>query len=645
MHEIANCTEMNEEDATLEEFLNFPCMSSTRIINFEDNENSSSDEKDCIKDKDYLPSNSDDSENEVSENELHNIGEEIATNNDTTSILPATGIDRQIMEVNVDASVSEASQTVSDFSNTTIIDGSETSPLPTRKRKRNELKWKSVIKKIKVNTGQSYKTKSNKCVPARAVKGTCSVKCRIKCPSKITADQQIDINKAYWEQGDRDRQHNFIMMYTEKLEQKSKLLKSIRNRSSNIAYYLSTNKVRVCKDFFLKTLDISEKVIRNCYKRVDEASGVLKKSKQGKHTKHCTEEELKEMVRKHISSFPKIEFHYLREKTKREFLDGSLNIREMYRLFIESLKESEASKKVSESMYRYIFNNEFNLSFFMPKKDLCAFCEKFKNADSEDKIKLKEKFEAHEKNKILSRKEKENDVNNSDIDTIVSCFDLQAVLPVPCGEVSVFYYKRKLNCYNFTIFSIEEKQGYCNFWSENIARRGVNEIAIFVYSYLKDYCHKKRVIFYSDNCAGQNKNKSMVALYCFALAHLEIEEITHKFLIVGHTQNEGDTMHSVIEKEKKRILKSGPIYVPAQWCGVIKSAKKSGKPFIVNEPDTTDIKVFKDLSKQCGSNWGTNEEGEKVCWNEIKIIHVKKVNLTNFFIRPNLIKKLIRRSI
>jgi hypothetical protein len=50
----------------------------------------------------------------------------------------------------------------------------------------------------------------------------------------------------------------------------------------------------------------------------------------------------------------------------------------------------------------------------------------------------------------------------------------------------------------------------------------------------------------------------------------DVERITHKYLIVGHTENEGDSMHSCIEKERNRILKSGPLYVPSELVTIAK---------------------------------------------------------------------------
>ncbi|KAF2892084.1 hypothetical protein ILUMI_14089, partial [Ignelater luminosus] len=78
--------------------------------------------------------------------------------------------------------------------------------------------------------------------------------------------------------------------------------------------------------------------------------------------------------------------------------------------------------------------------------------------------------------------------------------------------------------------------------------------------------------------------------------------IAHKCLITGHTQNEGDSMHSCIEREKNGVLRSGPKYLPCQWIPVIRLAKKNGKPFIVQELDTSDVYDLKQLSEDLGNN-------------------------------------------
>lgn len=265
--------------------------------------------------------------------------------------------------------------------------------------------------------------------------------------------------------------------------------------------------------------------------------------------------------------------------------------------------------------------------FFIPKKDQCSHCEAYKNADEVQKVMLDEDYQLHLHEKELSRIEKENDkifASNDANKTIIACYDLQAVLPTPRGEVSVFYYKSKLSTFNFTISNIVKSSTYCYVWHEGEAHRGVNEIGSCVLRYLSTECDDQNVVFYSDNCAGQNKNKFMVSLYLYAIAKLNIHSITHKFLVVGHTQNEGDSAHSVIEKQITKTLKSGPIYIPSQYVTLIQIAKKTGKPFNVEQLSSEDIYDIKDISEHIGYNYTLNTNGEKVYWNNIRIVKVEK---------------------
>lgn len=91
-----------------------------------------------------------------------------------------------------------------------------------------------------------------------------------------------------------------------------------------------------------------------------------------------------------------------------------------------------------------------------------------------------------------------------------------------------------------------------------------------------------------------------------------IKSVNTKFLIVGRTQNKGDSMHAQIKGEAKRILQSGPIYEPSQWVSVIKSAKKNSKPYTVYEVEKDQIFDLKKLSSDIGNNCKINQNGENV---------------------------------
>ncbi|KAK9687867.1 hypothetical protein QE152_g35950 [Popillia japonica] len=119
---------------------------------------------------------------------------------------------------------------------------------------------------------------------------------------------------------------------------------------------------------------------------------------------------------------------------------------------------------VKYSANEKIFNTEFNITFFQRKKDQCSLCTRFANSTDAEKSTLKDKYENHLQEKDLSRAAKKQDVAYSTDDThnsTVACYDLQAVMPLPSGEVSHCFYKSKLNMINFTIFDVGSKTGFC----------------------------------------------------------------------------------------------------------------------------------------------------------------------------------------
>lgn len=497
-------------------------------------------------------------------------------------------------------------------------------PVKSKKRICHPMKWHKNIKKIKRNSGQSYTTSSGKEIPARKVKSSCTETCRLKCSSKISDSERQEIHLSYWALSDIVKQREFLVRHFEPIKPKYTMRKPGSKRTYNNRYYfnIQQNRVQVCKTFFKNTLDINNRVIYTATKKISN-TGFLEKDKRGGHKnagRPRIEEERKNFARRHIEQFPLIDSHYCRARTQRKYLQGDLNLSEMYRLYLRKCTE-ENIQPIKKHLYETIFNTEYNISFFQPKKDICGFCDNFKNLSGEEKQQKQESYNCHINEKNQSRIEKENDLKSCASTTVVSCFDLQAVQTVPSGDRSDFFYKRRLSCYNFTIYEINNKQGYCFLWHEGLANRGVNEIGSCLIKYLREHVTAKDVIFYSDNCPGQNKNKYVWALYSHVVKNTQIESITHKFFVVGHTQNEGDAMHALIEREKKRSLKGGPLFVPTQLTPIINLAKKNGKPYITNE--FRDFLNIKALVKNT-DNFTKNNQGETVKWSDVHIVQIKK---------------------
>ncbi|EZA58416.1 hypothetical protein X777_01373 [Ooceraea biroi] len=370
-------------------------------------------------------------------------------------------------------------------------------------------------------------------------------------------------------------------------------------RQNNNAFYFHHNnqQVRVCKLFFKNTLDINDRPIRTVLDKKNKVANVLLESDQrGRYGKQKTvDPSVREGIKQHIDSIPKIESHYTRANTSKLFIDGSKSIADIHKDYVAKRKEKNVPFANCVLFYR-VFTEEYNISFFVPKKDLCDTCTTFNNAEDKKKEHLKDNYDRHLVEKELSRAEKKADKEKSDV--VVAVYDLQAVMQLPKGNVSVFYYKSKLNVFNFTIYDLKTNTCDCFVWDEANGHRGVNELGTCILQYLRKISiskHDVEIIFYSDNCAGQQKNKFMIALYLYAIRYLGIKSITHKFLIKGHTQNEGDSAHSLIERQVKRLLKSGPMYTPESFISAIRSARKTGQPFQVNElcyEDFYDIKTL-----------------------------------------------------
>jgi len=113
-------------------------------------------------------------------------------------------------------------------------------------------------------------------------------------------------------------------------------------------------------------------------------------------------------------------------------------------------------------------------------------------------------------------------------------------------------------------------------------------------------------------------------MYLYAVERFNINSITHKYLVRGHTQNEGDAVHSIIERSVKKSKKSGPIYVPDQYVCLIRNAKKKGNPLNVKEMSFGDFWDLKVLYDEMGINLSKNTDGKEFKINEVRILQFEK---------------------
>lgn len=356
--------------------------------------------------------------------------------------------------------------------------------LRSRKRSRNPEKWLCNIRKEKFDRGLEYLSSRKKIRPARKIetRKDCLNKCLYKCSRKIGTEERNNIFSNFYLLNAREKQIYILNTTESSNPERRRKGKNSQNSTKSKTYkyffILNNNRIQVCKPFYCGTLAISQKPIYTAHKNSTE-SNTLQKSIQGKHKKKHTSNEAVNLVKEHIKLFPKVESHYCRADSKREYLEGDLSVQKMYDMYKDYVQEKDANP-VNVHTYRKIFCTEFNYSFNKPSKDKCDLCgevdlrKKEKNLSDEKE----NEYRRHINEKVLMREEKKRDIESG---IPILCFDLENVITCPKGDLKNFFYKSKLNVYNMTAHLSLNRKVYCAIWSEAMRGRSGNDISSAVY--------------------------------------------------------------------------------------------------------------------------------------------------------------------
>ena len=373
---------------------------------------------------------------------------------------------------------------------------------------------------------------------------------------------------------------------------------------------LNGDYIRVCKSFYLGTLDVSQTRITNFHKTKNNLTGTPNKYKWSKNKNRCVPETIKESIREHIRSIPRVDSHYCRRDTNKEYIaTPGLSLTALYR---EYLTVCETTNKVPGKihLYRHIFNSEFNIAFHFPKTDRCDKCDEFRNIE-EPTPEDEENILKHQTSKKETDDERKKDRENTD--AFVVCFDLENVFSLPRANVSTFFYKRKLSVFHMTAHCSIGKKSYGAIWHEALMGRSGNDIASTVMKILdeivndyKDDVRIRHIILWSDSCVPQNRNSYFSsAIKCFMNDHPEVEIIEQKFCEPGHSNiQEVDNLHSRIEY----VCRGNEIFSPV---GLLKLLKRVNSLKVI-QIKSEHFKSFNDIAAK--GNWG------KVPFTQVKSI-------------------------
>ncbi|CAG4931564.1 unnamed protein product [Parnassius apollo] len=207
--------------------------------------------------------------------------------------------------------------------------------------------------------------------------------------------------------------------------------------------------------------------------------------------------------------------------------------------------------------------------------------------------------------------------------------DTQPVLLAPKSNVSSLYYKTKLCTHNFCVFNLKNTDGYCFLRNETDGGLTSDNYATIIVKFITEKLlpniqrepeKEIKILLYSDGCAGQNRN-IVLANALLNVAILNNITIEQKYLEVGHTQMEADSMHATIERK----LKNKIIHVPAEYAGVCLGARKQPKPYNVSHLTHKFYKSFESVQFYKSIRPGKAKEDAKVT--DIRALQYKTGNI------------------
>lgn len=518
--------------------------------------------------------------------------------------------------------------------------------LSRKKKKRNDTK--RILRKIAVERGLRHTTESGKIVEAKPFSAQTLCRCDKGCGLKIDVLRQKEIYDEYY---------SFNWSGKTSFLRSSIRRKPIQNKKSElnpitpekiVQYHLQFHlidatgiEVEVCRWFFFKLLNVSKHRCNYAIKSAKENPSSIDNRGRRSSVNKLSESDMN-YVKDFISKFPKYESHYGRSASKKMYLSPNLNTMKMYKEY-KCLCEFHNRKLISETMFRKIFNYEFNLAFKSKKKDTCKQCDKFqidiKSSKSyEESQKLETEKQRHFDHVLAVKNHFKDDVQfaeNEENKTMCITFDLQKTLETPVLTTNVAYYKRSLWTYNLCIYNECEKKGYMYVWSENMASRGASEIGTCLIKHFEENVSPdiKHIILYSDGCGGQNRNIKLTLLLKKYLCQSSgaLQSIRQKFFTSGHSYNNCDRCFALIEKQKKVTQQ---IFVPDDWKNLIRQAKKKEPVFEVHSLNEGDFLSTNKLTPLI-INRKRAISGFHINWFKISEIINKKEKTFSLFIKQD----------
>lgn len=148
------------------------------------------------------------------------------------------------------------------------------------------------MERLKKYRGETYISKNGVVRGGKCIGPPCNEQCIYKCTLHISHEVRKQIFDNFYKLGSIQKQWEFIASCADRIIPKYRRIvdtsKRKRNeRSLNVAYYFQKDddRIRVCKTFFLNTLDISNSVTKTALQKCNGNGELIEGDRRGAKSK------------------------------------------------------------------------------------------------------------------------------------------------------------------------------------------------------------------------------------------------------------------------------------------------------------------------------------------------------------------------
>lgn len=385
--------------------------------------------------------------------------------------------------------------------------------------------------------------------------------CRRGCISKITQLRRIQIWLEFWNLKYDDRKQMIHQLVHS--AKKKTVTSQTSSRQQTLTYHHindSGEHMQVCKKFFLATIGYGPKssVVDETKGSCSETSPLATKDKRGKHApKHKLQPAIANDIDAHIESYEPAISHYRRmHAPHRRYLPTNLTVREMY----ENFKDNHTAYELSYVTYLRRVEAK-NISFAKLGLEECEKCMEFSLMHSHEETAADCDVciakDSHVQHAAQARAEYKKDGAEVKAGVVVRSADMQKVMMLPripgCKSVC---FTQRLTTYHETFAPVGQYMTTnvvpteSFIWHDaEFGRKASDVAAVFTHALMKDRDYDT-IVYYLDNCSGQNKNWTLFSTMVKLINtdHMVASRITFKYFEPGHTFMSADSIHAKLER-------------------------------------------------------------------------------------------------